>query len=118
MCIAWHTSPIKTWADMLAHEFTVGSSGAGSQMDTYPAILNKLFGTKLKVVGGYKDGTDVYLAMERGEVEGRCGGQLTPDQVDAAAMVDRAQDLGADPDRRQTQRRVPGDPDDHGIRQG
>ncbi len=77
MCIAWHTSPIKTWADMLAHEFTVGSSGAGSQMDTYPAILNRLFGTKLKVVGGYKDGTDVYLAMERGEVEGRCGGQLT-----------------------------------------
>ena len=47
MCIAWHTSRIKTWADMLAHEFTVGSSGAGSQMDTYPAILNRLFGTKL-----------------------------------------------------------------------
>src|ERR1700693_1917868 len=77
MCIAWHTSRIKTWADMLAHEFTVGSSGAGSQMDTYPAILNRLFGTKLKVIAGYKDGTDVYLAMERGEIEGRCGGQLT-----------------------------------------
>jgi hypothetical protein len=77
MCIAWHTSPIKTWADMLAHEFTVGSSGAGSQMDTYPAILNRLFGTKLRVIAGYKDGTDVYLAMERGEIEGRCGGQLT-----------------------------------------
>ncbi len=77
MCIAWHTSPIKTWADMLQREFTVGSSGAGSQMDTYPAILNRLFGTKIKVVAGYKDGTDVYLAMERGEVEGRCGGQLT-----------------------------------------
>jgi tripartite-type tricarboxylate transporter receptor subunit TctC len=37
MCIAWHTSSIKTWSDMLAHEFTVGNSGAGSQMDTYPA---------------------------------------------------------------------------------
>jgi tripartite-type tricarboxylate transporter receptor subunit TctC len=77
MCIAWHTSPIKTWADMLAHEFTVGSSGAGSQMDTYPAILNRLFGTRLRVIAGYKDGTDVYLAMERGEIDGRCGGQLT-----------------------------------------
>jgi tripartite-type tricarboxylate transporter receptor subunit TctC len=62
---------------MLAHEFTVGSSGAGSQMDTYPAILNRLFGTRLKVIAGYKDGTDVYLAMERGEIDGRCGGQLT-----------------------------------------
>jgi hypothetical protein len=40
-------------------------------------VLNRLFGTRFKVVSGYKDGTDVYLAMERGEVEGRCGGQLT-----------------------------------------
>jgi tripartite-type tricarboxylate transporter receptor subunit TctC len=77
MCIAWHASPIKTWSDMLTREFTVGSSGAGSQMDTYPVILNRLFGTKLKVIAGYKDGTDVYLAMERGEIDGRCGGQLT-----------------------------------------
>ena len=43
-------------------------------MDTYPAMLNKLFGTKMKVIGGYKAGTDIYLAMERGEVDGRCGG--------------------------------------------
>lgn len=77
MCIAWHTSPVKTWPDLLTHDFTVGSSGAGSQMEIYPALLNRLFGTRFKVVAGYKDGTDVYLAMERGEVEGRCGGQLT-----------------------------------------
>src|SRR5262244_570400 len=77
MCISWHESPIRTWADMLTKEYTVGSSGAGSQMDTYPAILNKLFGTKIKVIAGYKDGTDVYIAMERGELDGRCGGQLT-----------------------------------------
>jgi tripartite-type tricarboxylate transporter receptor subunit TctC len=77
MCISWHASPIRTWDDMRTKEFTVGSSGAGSQMDTYPAILNKLFGTKIKVISGYKDGTAVYIAMERGEIDGRCGGQLT-----------------------------------------
>jgi tripartite-type tricarboxylate transporter receptor subunit TctC len=77
MCISWHASPIRTWSDMLTKEYTVGSSGAGSQMDTIPAILNKLFGTKIKVIAGYKDGTEVYIAMERGEVDGRCGGQLT-----------------------------------------
>jgi tripartite-type tricarboxylate transporter receptor subunit TctC len=77
MCIAWHASPIRTWADMLTKEMTVGSSGAGSQMETYPAILNKLFGTKIKVIAGYKDGVSVYIAMERGELDGRCGGQLT-----------------------------------------
>ena len=77
MCITWRTSPVKTWDDLLTKESTVGSSGVGSQMDTYPAMLNKLFGTKMKVIGGYKSGTDIYLAMERGEVDGRCGGQLT-----------------------------------------
>jgi len=77
MCISWHESPIRTWEDMLTKEYTVGSSGAGSQMETYPAILNKLFGTKIKVIAGYKDGVAVYIAMERGELDGRCGGQLT-----------------------------------------
>ena len=73
----WHTSPAKTWADMLDKEFTVGSIGVGSQMEVYPAMLNKLFGTKIKVIGGYKAGSDIDLAMERGEVDGRCGTQLT-----------------------------------------
>jgi len=77
MCIAWNTSPVKTWADLLARDFSVGSSGAGSEMEVFPAMLNRLFGAKIKVISSYKDGTDVYLAMERGEVEGRCGGQLT-----------------------------------------
>jgi len=77
MCITWRTSPVKTWNDLLTKPSTVGSSGVGSQMDTYPAMLNKLFGTRMKVIGGYKAGTDIYLAMERGEVDGRCGGQLT-----------------------------------------
>jgi tripartite-type tricarboxylate transporter receptor subunit TctC len=77
MCITWHTSRTKSWQDLLTRETTFGSSGVGSQMDTYPTMLNKLFGTKMKVIGGYKAGTDIYLAMERGEVDGRCGGQLT-----------------------------------------
>ena len=77
MCIAWRDSPVKTWDDLLKLEFTVGSSGAGSEMEIYPAMLNRLFGTKFKIISGYKDGTDVFLAMERGEVEGRCGGLLT-----------------------------------------
>ncbi|MBX9775216.1 MAG: hypothetical protein K2Y71_12480 [Xanthobacteraceae bacterium] len=77
MCITWRSSPVRTWDDLLKKESTVGSSGVGSQMDTYPAMLNKLFGTRMRVIGGYKSGTDIYLAMERGELDGRCGGQLT-----------------------------------------
>src|SRR5262245_41718447 len=76
-CTAWHTSPIKTWTDMLDKEFIVGSSGVGSQMDLYPAVMNKLFGTRVKVIGGYKDGASIFYAMENGEIHGRCGPQLT-----------------------------------------
>jgi tripartite-type tricarboxylate transporter receptor subunit TctC len=76
-CTAWHTSPVKTWSDMLTTEFIVGSSGVGSQMEMYPVVLNKLFNTKIRVIGGYKDGSLIFQAMERGEIHGRCGPQLT-----------------------------------------
>jgi tripartite-type tricarboxylate transporter receptor subunit TctC len=77
ICIAWHSSRIKTWQDVLEQEFTVGGSGVGSQMETMPAMLNKLFGAKMRVISGYKGGNEIYLAMERGEVDGRCGGLVS-----------------------------------------
>ena len=76
MCVAWAPSGIKTWQDMFDKEFLVGSSGAGSQMETLPLMVNKLFGTKIKVISGYKGGNEVFLAMERGEVHGRCGSMV------------------------------------------
>ena len=77
ICVSWHTSGIATWQDMLSKPFTVGSTGAGSQMETMPIMLDKLFGTKIKVVAGYVGGNDIYLAMERGEIGGRCGGLIS-----------------------------------------
>ncbi len=77
ICVAWHDSGIATWQDLLDKPFVVGGSGAGSQMETMPMMLNKLFGTKIKVISGYKGGNDIYLAMERGEVQGRCGGLIS-----------------------------------------
>src|SRR5258707_5630609 len=76
ICVAWASSNIRTWQDLFDKQFLVGSSGAGSQMETIPMMLNKLFGTKIKVIAGYKGGNEVYLAMERGEVHGRCGGLI------------------------------------------
>jgi tripartite-type tricarboxylate transporter receptor subunit TctC len=77
ICVAWYTSGIATWQDMLTKPFTVGSTGAGSQMETMPLVLDNLFGTKIKVIAGYVGGNDIYLAMERGEVQGRCGGLIS-----------------------------------------
>ena len=74
ICVAWHSSPIKTSQDLFDKQFIVGGTGAGSQMETLPAMLNSILGTKNKIISGYRGGNDVYLAMERGEVHGRCGG--------------------------------------------
>jgi tripartite-type tricarboxylate transporter receptor subunit TctC len=74
ICVSWTASGVTKWQDLYDKQFIVGGTGAGSQMETMPAMINKLFGTKIKIVSGYKGGNDVYIAMERGEVHGRCGG--------------------------------------------
>jgi tripartite-type tricarboxylate transporter receptor subunit TctC len=73
VCVSWHTSPVKKWEDLLTTPLIVGGTGPGADTDTFPRIMNNLLGTKLKLVTGYPGGNDVLLAMERGEVEGRCG---------------------------------------------
>jgi tripartite-type tricarboxylate transporter receptor subunit TctC len=73
LCMSWHTSPVKTFEDMLKHEFVVGVTAVGAALDTFEYPLMNLFGAKLKVVAGYRGGQTIDLAMERGEIDGRCG---------------------------------------------
>ena len=73
VCATWQTSPVKTWDDMFKREFTLGGSATGADPDTFALILRNVFGAKVKLVTGYPGGNDINLAMERGEVDGRCG---------------------------------------------
>ena len=77
ICVLWHSSGIRTSKDVFEKEFSVGGTGAGSAMETIPAVLNRFFGTKIRIVSGYKGGNEIYLAMERGEVDGRCAGLVS-----------------------------------------
>jgi tripartite-type tricarboxylate transporter receptor subunit TctC len=52
---------------------TVGGTGGGADTDVFPLVINGVLGTKMKIISGYPGGNDVNLAMERGEVQGRCG---------------------------------------------
>jgi len=72
VCVAWYTSAVKTFEDAQKMPLVVGSSGASDDTYQYPALLNHIFGTKFKIVLGYPGGNDINLAMERGEVQGRC----------------------------------------------
>jgi tripartite-type tricarboxylate transporter receptor subunit TctC len=72
VCIAYHTAKVKTAQDLFGQELIVGDTGPGTGTRAYPKALNALIGTKFKVVGGFHSSADVFLAMERGEVEGIC----------------------------------------------
>lgn len=73
VCVAWHTSGIRTFEDTLQRELVVGGTGGAADTDQFPKVLNGVFGSKYRVVVGYPGGNDINLAMERGEVAGRCG---------------------------------------------
>jgi hypothetical protein len=63
---------VKTVDDLKTKTLIVGDTGPGTGTRSYPKALNELMGHKFKLVGGFPSSSDVFLAMERGEVEGIC----------------------------------------------
>jgi tripartite-type tricarboxylate transporter receptor subunit TctC len=73
VCIAFHTSKVKSAKDLFNTEMILGDTGPGTGTHTYPTALKSLLGMKFKLIGGFPSSADVFLAMERGEVDGMCG---------------------------------------------
>jgi hypothetical protein len=73
ICAAWHTTGVERYQQVLERELVVGASGIGADTYQFPKIANGVLGTKFKMVTGYPGGNDIDLAMERQEVQGRCG---------------------------------------------
>jgi tripartite-type tricarboxylate transporter receptor subunit TctC len=72
ICIAYQTAQVKAVQDLMQKQLIIGDTGPGTGTRTYPIVLNAVLGTKFKLVGGFRSSADVFLAMERGEVEGIC----------------------------------------------
>lgn len=68
----WHTSSVRTLADAKKTEVILGANSRVSETYIVPAVLNAIAGTKFKIVHGFPGNiSDVDLAIERGEVQGR-----------------------------------------------
>jgi tripartite-type tricarboxylate transporter receptor subunit TctC len=67
--VASKKSGIRSLADAKAREVAAGAPGAQSVPGQAPIILNKIAGTKFKVVSGYRSTGQSFLALERGEVD-------------------------------------------------
>jgi tripartite-type tricarboxylate transporter receptor subunit TctC len=73
VCVALTSSGITKFEDVLTKPLTVGSTGAADDTAQIPAVINAVLGTKFRIITGYPGTNDVSLALERGEVQGRCG---------------------------------------------
>jgi len=73
VCVARADSGITKFEDLFTKELAVGGTGTSADTDQFPRVLNGVLGTHFKVIEGYPGGSEVGLAMERGEVSGRCG---------------------------------------------
>jgi hypothetical protein len=71
--VAWHTSPVKKFTDLYTQELIVGAPASSTDNYIQAVMLNRMFGTKLKIVTGYSGSGAVGLAMERGELAGSAG---------------------------------------------
>jgi len=66
--IAWHGSGIRTIEDAKKREVILAATGALGTTAVVPRLMNRAIGTKFKILTGYKQIRDSWLAMERGEV--------------------------------------------------
>jgi tripartite-type tricarboxylate transporter receptor subunit TctC len=67
--VASKKSGVRSLADAKVREVAAGAPGAQSVPAQTPAILNKIAGTKFKIVAGYRSTGESFLALERGEVD-------------------------------------------------
>jgi len=67
------TTGVKTWQDLrtVKRDVIVAGTGVGTESVVVPYVLRNLLGFKFRVIAGYPGGSDMNIAMQRGEVDGR-----------------------------------------------
>ncbi len=91
VCAFMTSAGIKSWQDMRTKSYVIGASGGGAESDVFPTVLRNMFHLPLKVVTGYPGGNEITLAMERHEVDGRCGWSWTSLLSRSKALLDSKQ---------------------------
>lgn len=66
-------SPVKTIEDAKRIEVVMGGAGPMALGTIYPRVMNRVLGTKFRIITGYDGANGVAHALEQGEVEGDAG---------------------------------------------
>jgi tripartite-type tricarboxylate transporter receptor subunit TctC len=72
VCFTYQDSKVRSVEDAKTISIPVGSDAAAASDSVMPRMMNAMLGTKFQIIRGYSGG-DLMLAVERGEVQGRCG---------------------------------------------
>jgi tripartite-type tricarboxylate transporter receptor subunit TctC len=104
VCLFTKAKAPAAYQELFDRKFILGASGGvTSSLALVPVLLNHLAGTKFEVINGYAGTNVVFLAMERGEVEGFCGIGWDSVRVQAGERIKRGElviglDVGVTPD--------------------
>ena len=77
VCAFMASTGIASLADMQTKPIVIGASGGGAESDVFATVLRNMFHMPIRIVTGYPGGTEITLAMQRHEVDGRCGWSWT-----------------------------------------
>ncbi len=73
ICASWERTGITKIEQLYEQELFVGGTGPSADDHVFPTLVSSVLGLKMRLVTGYAGGNDVDFAMERGELDGRCG---------------------------------------------
>ncbi len=73
VCAFRTDAAINSWADMQTKRYKIGATGAGADSDVFANLLRRMFSLPMQLVLGYHSAAETVLAIERKEVDGRCG---------------------------------------------
>jgi len=77
VCAFMASTGIVTWQDFREKPTVIGASGGGAESDVFATMLRNMFHMPVRIVTGYPGGAEITLAMQRREVDGRCGWSWT-----------------------------------------
>ena len=72
VCISSSRAKVKHIDQLRDMEIVLGGVGPGSGSYNYPKALSGLLDLKIKLISGFPGSNEVFLAMDRGEVDGMC----------------------------------------------
>lgn len=87
-CAVMGFTGFKTWDDIKSSSKTIqmGATRPASNMNVVPTLLNRGFGSKFKVVVGYRGTSEFRVALQRRELDGACWNWASMKTVSASML--------------------------------